>query len=41
MHSKSNNVENMIGIETDDIINELFESLLKKKSRIRNKNGRK
>ena len=28
MHSKSNNVEIMMGIETDDIINELFESLL-------------
>ena len=26
MHSKSNNVEIMMGIETDDIINELFKS---------------
>ena len=30
MHSKSNNVEIMMGTETDDIINELFESFLKK-----------
>ena len=30
MHSKSNNVEIMMGIETDDTINELFESFLKK-----------
>ena len=28
MHSKSNNVEIMMGTETDDIINELFESFL-------------
>ena len=30
MHSKSNNVEIMMGTETDDIINELFESFFKK-----------
>ena len=30
MHSKSNNVEIMSGIETNDIINKLFESFLKK-----------
>ena len=30
MHSKSDNVEIIMGIETDDIINELFESLLKR-----------
>ena len=30
MHSKSNSVEIMSGIETDDIINKLFESFLKK-----------
>ena len=30
MHSKSNNVEIMMGTETDDIINELFKSFLKK-----------
>ena len=30
MHSKSNSVEIMSGIEADDIINELFESFFKK-----------
>ena len=30
MHTKSNNIEIMNGIETDDIINELFEFFLKK-----------
>ena len=30
MHSKSNNVENMIGIETDDIIDQPFKSLSKR-----------
>ena len=30
MNSKSDNVEIMMGIETDDIINELFKSSLKK-----------
>ena len=30
MHSKSDNVEIMIGLETDGIINELFESLLRR-----------
>ena len=30
MHSKSNNKEIMMGTETDDIINELFASFLKK-----------
>ena len=30
VNSKSDNVEIMMGIETDDIINELFESFLKK-----------
>ena len=29
MHSKSDNVKIMMGIETDDIINELFKSFLK------------
>ena len=28
MHTKSNNIEIMIGTETNDIINELFESFL-------------
>ena len=28
MHTKSNNIEIMMGIETDEIIKELFESLL-------------
>ena len=43
MNSKSDNVEIMMRIETDDIINELFKSFFKKISRrIRNKNeGRK
>ena len=30
MHSKSNNVEIMMGTETNDLINELFEFFLKK-----------
>ena len=30
MHTKSNNIEIMMGSETDDIIDELFESLLQK-----------
>ena len=30
MHTKSNNVEIMMGNETDEIIEELFESFLKK-----------
>ena len=30
MYSKSNNAEIMMGIETDDIINELFKSLLER-----------
>ena len=30
MHSKSDNIEIMMGIETDDIVNELFESLLRR-----------
>ena len=30
MHSKCNNVEIMMGTETNDTINELFESFLKK-----------
>ena len=30
MHSKSDNVEIMMGIETYDIINELFESFLER-----------
>ena len=30
MHSKSDNVEIMMGTETDDVINEFFESLLKR-----------
>ena len=28
MHSTSNNMETLIGSETDDVIDELFESLL-------------
>ena len=41
MNSKSDNVEIMMGNETDDIIKKLFESFKKKISRrIRNKNGR-
>ena len=39
MHSKSDNAEIMMGIETDDIIDEFFECFLKKISKmIRNKN---
>ena len=30
MHTKSDNIEMMMGSEKDDIINELFESLLQK-----------
>ena len=30
MHIKSNNIETMIGSETDEAIDELFESLLQK-----------
>ena len=30
MHTKSDNIKTMMGIETDDIKNELFESLLQK-----------
>ena len=30
MHAKSDNIEMMMGSEKDDIINELFESLLQK-----------
>ena len=30
MHTKSNNIEIMIGSETDEIIEELFESLLER-----------
>ena len=30
MHTKSDNIEIMMGSETDDIIDELFESLLQK-----------
>ena len=41
MYSKSDNVEIMIGIETNDIINKLFESLKKISRRIRNKNRKK
>ena len=42
MHSKYNNIEIMMGNETDEIIEELFESLLEKTSkRIRRKNERK
>ena len=42
LHSKSDNIEIMIGIKTDDIINEVFESLLRRLEGItRNKNGRK
>ena len=41
-HSKYNNIEIMTGNETDEIIEELFESLLEKTSkRIRRKNERK
>ena len=38
MHTRSNNAKIIMGTETDDIINELFESFLR---RIRNKDGRK
>ena len=31
MHSKSDNIEIMIGSETNEIIDELFDSLLQKK----------
>ena len=43
MHSKSDNAEIMVGIETDDVINELFESFLKKyqKGLEKKNNGRK
>ena len=34
MHAKSNNVKIMIGSETDEIIEDLFESFLQKKRRI-------
>ena len=30
MHTKSNNVEIMVGIETDEIVEELFKSLLQR-----------
>ena len=41
MHSKSDNVKIMMGMETDDIIDELFEFFFKKVSRwIRKKNAR-
>ena len=30
MHTKSNNIEIMVGIETDEIIEELFKSLLQR-----------
>ena len=33
MHSKSDNIEIMIGSETNEIIDELFDSLLQKKRR--------
>ena len=41
MHSKSDNVKIMAGIETDDIINELFESFLKRYQDGLEKNERK
>ena len=41
MHSKSDNVKIMTGIETDDIINELFESFLKRYQDGLEKNERK
>ena len=34
MHAKRNNIEIMIGSETDEIIEDLFESFLQKKRRI-------
>ena len=37
MHTKSNNIEIMIGNERDEIIEELFESLAKISRRIRRK----
>ena len=41
MHSKSDNVKIMMGMETDDIIDELFDFFFKKVSRwIRKKNAR-
>ena len=30
MHTKSNNIENMIGSDTNEVIEKLFESLLRK-----------
>ena len=41
MHTKSNNVEIMVGSETDEIIEELFESLLKLYQIFRRVNERK
>ena len=37
MHSESNNVEIMMGTETDNIINELFESYIDSPGWIKNK----
>ena len=36
MHTKSDNIEIMMGSETDDIINELIDSLLQRRIRIIN-----
>ena len=41
VYSKSNNVEIMTGIETDDIINKLFESLLEKYQELQKKQQKK
>ena len=41
LHTKSDNMEIMSGIETNDIINELSKSFLKDTKKIRNKNERK
>ena len=41
MHTKSNNVEIMIGIETNEIIKDLFESFYKNIKKVRRINERK
>ena len=40
MHTKSDNIEIMSGIEADDVINELLKSFFKRSGRIRDKNER-
>ena len=41
LHTKSDNITIMIGIETEDAINGLFNTFRKRSRRIRNKNERK